>query len=109
MMFLSGILMPIFFGLSLLVDNPGPLLVPLTIFFAALSLMLYARIFGEEIPHVKSQQAQASRLGAMSGNNALPPISNIWANSVGGQQVRTAELVKPPSVTEHTTRLLDQE
>ncbi len=109
LMFLSGILMPIFFGLSILVDNPGPLLVPFTIFFAALSLMLYARIFGEEIPHVKSQQARPTRLGSMSGNNALPPASNIWANSVGGQQVRTAELVKPPSVTEHTTKLLDRD
>ncbi len=108
-MFLSVVLMPIFFGLCILVDGPVPLLIPFTIFFAGLTLMLYARLFGEEIPHVKSQQAQSSTLGSMSGNNGLPLASNIWTNSVGGQQVRTAELVKPPSVTEHTTKLLDQE
>ncbi len=108
-MFLSGILMPIFFGLCFLVDGPVPLFIPFTIFFVGLSLMLYARIFREEIPHVKSQQARPPILGSMSGSNALPPASNIWANSVGGQQMRTAELVRPPSITEHTTKLLDRD
>jgi len=109
LMFLSVVLMPLFLGLSFLVDDPVPLLFPFSIFFTGLSVMLYARIFGEETPHVKSQSAQPSRLGSMSGDNGLPPAFNIWANSVGGQQERTAELVKPLSVTEHTTKLLDSD
>jgi len=45
----------------------------------------------------------------MSGATALPPASNNRMNSAGGQPVRTTELVQPPSVTEHTTKLLDSD
>lgn len=106
LMFLSGVLLPIFFGLSIFDGSPALLLVPLTIFLAGLSLMLYSRIFGEEIPPAKRLQAQPSGLGATLGSSALPPASNIWINNVGGQQVKTAELAQPPSVTEHTTQFL---
>jgi hypothetical protein len=109
LMFLSGVLMPVFFGLCFLVDNPAPLFIPLTIFLAGLSLMLYCRIFSEDISRSKSQPAHPSRLGAMFGGTALPPASNIGMNSVSGQPVRTAELAQPPSVTEHTTKLLDHD
>lgn len=109
LMFLSGVLTPIFFVLGLLVDHPFPLVVPFTIFFAGLSWLLYARIFGEELPPAKSRQGQPSRLGGASGGTALPPAANAGINIMGGQPVRTAELVKPPSVTEHTTKLLDSD
>jgi hypothetical protein len=109
LMFISGVLLPIFFGISLMVDGPGPLIVPFTIFLAGLSLYLYSRIFGEEIAPAKSQTAQPPRLAAMPGGNALPPASNAWAGSVGRQQARTSELAQPPSVTEHTTRFLNND
>lgn len=108
-MFFSGVLMPIFFGLSILFDGPGPLLIPITIFFAGLSLLLYSRIFGEEILPAVNRQARPSRLETPLDSLALPPASGVRVNSVGGQRVRTAELVQPPSVTENTTRLLDSE
>jgi zinc-ribbon domain len=104
-MFLSGALMPIFLAISILIEEPGPLLFPLAIFLAGLTLMLYARIFGEDVPAGKGMLAQSSKSGTMPG--ALPPASNLGMNSVNVQRVRTAELVRPPSVTEHTTRLLD--
>jgi hypothetical protein len=109
LMFLSGVLIPVFFVLSIAAGNPGPLIIPLTIFFVGLSLMLYARLFGEEISPVKGQQAPPYGLGTTSGGSALPPASNIGVHGVGRQQVRTAELAQPPSVTEHTTKLLDNE
>ncbi len=109
LMFMSAVLLPVFFGISLLVDGPGPLIVPFTIFLAGLSLYLYARLFGEELPPAKSQPAQPSRLAAMSGGNALPPASNLWVDSVGRQRARTSELAQPPSVTEHTTKLLNND
>lgn len=112
LMFLSGVLFPVFLALSLAIDEGAPMIVPIIIFFVALTMMLYARLFSEEIPPIKSQQAQTSSLGAMSGSSALPPASNIPLHGLGnfaGQQVRTAELAKPPSVTEHTTKLLDNE
>lgn len=108
-MFLSGVLVPLFFGLSLLVENPAPLLLPFAIFLVGLSIMLYFRIFGEDIQIAKGQQVQPSRLGAMLGNGALPPASGMRMNGISSQRVKTAELAQPPSVTEHTTRLLDAE
>jgi hypothetical protein len=111
-MFLGGALFPLFLGLSIAVDEPGPLIFPVLIFFVGLAMMLYSRLFVEDIPSIQSQQAQTTRFGAMSGASALPPPSNIPIPGPGnfaGQQVRTNELAQPASVTEHTTKLLDQE
>ena len=108
-MFFSAVLLPIFFGLSILVDNPGPMFIPFSVFFSGLSLLLYSRFFVEEVAPAPGRQAQTSRLGTTSDSPYLPPASSIPASSVGGQRVRTAELVTPPSVTENTTKLLDRD
>jgi len=108
LMFLSVVLTPIFMGLSFLFDEATPLLVPFTVFLAGLSLMLYSRLFFEEVPLAKSQ-APPHRLGTAPDSNALPPASNIGMSSISGKQVRTSELAPPPSVTEHTTKLLNNE
>jgi hypothetical protein len=109
LIFLSAVLTPIFLGLSFLFDSPIPLFIPATVFLAGLSLMLYFRLFGEDIPLTGSQQEQPAWLGTMPDNNALSPASGVGISSVGGKQVRTTELAEPRSVTEHTTRLLDVE
>jgi hypothetical protein len=112
LMFLSGVLFPVFLVLSLVIDEGAPLIIPIIIFFVALIMMLYARLFSEAISPIKSQQSQTSVLGAMSGGSALPPASNIPTHGPGnlaGQRVSVAELAQPPSVTEHTTKLLDKE
>ena len=109
LMFLSGVLFPVFLVLSLAIDEGAPMFFPIFIFFVALIMMLYARLFSDAISPVNSQQAQISGLGQMSAVSALPPASNIPMHGFAGQQVRTKELAEPPSVTEHTTRLLDKE
>ena len=112
LMFLSGVLFPVFLVLSLVMDEGAPMIIPVIIFFVALTMMLYARLFGEEISSIKSQQAKTSGLGAMSRNSALPPASNIpmyGPGNLAGQRVRTNDLAQPPSVIEHTTKLLDKE
>jgi hypothetical protein len=112
LMFLSGVLFPVFLVLCLAIDEGAPMIVPILIFFVALTMMLYARLFGEEISPIKSQDAQTSSLGPMSGGSALPPASSIPIHGPGnlsGQRVRTNDLAQPPSVTEHTTKLLDNE
>ena len=108
-MFLSGVLFPVFLVISRAIDEGGPMIIPVTLFFVALTIMLYSRLFVEEISPIKGQRAQPSALGAMSAGSALPPASNIPMHGFAGQQVRTAELAQPPSVTEHTTRLLDKD
>ena len=108
-MFISGVLFPVFLVISLAIDEGGPMSIPITLFFVALAIMLYSRLFFEDISPIKGERAQPSALRAMSAGSALPPASNIPMHGFTGQQVRTAELAQPPSVTEHTTKLLDQE
>lgn len=109
LMFLSAVLVPFCLFLSFLFDEPVPLLFPVTIFLVGLSLMLYSRIFGEEVRSIKGYEVQGSRLGTTFGNNVLPEAPNLMTNRVNAQKVRTSELVQPHSVTEHTTKLLDND
>lgn len=109
LMFISGVLFFIFLVIGLAIDEGAVMIVPFMLFFVSLVIMLYSRFFEEPKP-IKSQQT--SGLGAMSQGSALPPASTIPLHGPGnfaGQQVRTNELVQPPSVTENTTKLLDQE
>jgi hypothetical protein len=108
LMFISGVLLPICFGMAVAFDGPGPLLLPATIFFAGLSILLYSVIFGEDIP-ILSQPTQPARLATMFRNTALPPATNNQMHGVAEHPVRTAELAGPPSVTENTTKLLDRD
>lgn len=107
-LFLSAVLAPLFLGLSFAVDSPEPLFIPFTVFITGLLLMLYSAIFSEDTPAAKSQSTRT--IGQMSSaGGALPPASNLWTTNVEGRRVKTAEIVQPPSVTENTTRLLDDE
>ena len=112
LMFLSGVLFLVFLAISLIVDEGALMIFPIMVFFVALTIMLYARLFGDTTSPISSHQAQPYGLGAMSRAGALPPESSIPMHSPGnlaGQQVRTNELVHPPSVTEHSTKLLDKD
>jgi zinc-ribbon domain len=109
LMFLSGVLFPFFLVLSLLVDDGGLMAIPFILFFVSFVIMIYKRLFSDKTPSENSQDAQTYSLASMSTQSSLPPASNIPMPAVGRQQVRTNELAQPPSVTEHTTRLLDDE
>lgn len=109
LIFFSVVLLPVFIGLGLAVDEPAPLLVPFTVFLAGLTYLLYYLIFGEQTAPAKVQQEPPPRLAPGFGPNALPPGSTVWANNAPASAVRTSELAQPPSVTENTTKLLDKE
>ena len=111
-MFVSGVLLPVFLAISIAVEEGGPMIVPALVFFVGLTIMLYSRLFGEDIPSFESDPSQTSRLAAVSEASALPPAANIPLHNAGDfarPRVRTNELAPRPSVTEHTTKLLDQE
>jgi len=110
LMFFSGVLLPIFIAFSIAVDDPGPLVIPIIVFFVSLVLMLYARLFSDKTVPAQaiSQAAQTSTLGSNPARGSLPPAANIPIPR-SQQHVRTNELAQPPSVTENTTRLLDNE
>jgi hypothetical protein len=110
-MFLSGVLLPVFLALSIAVEEGGPMIFPAVVFFVGLTIMVYSRLFGEDIPSFESDGARTSRLAAASEASALPPAANMPINNAedfARSRVRTNELARP-SVTEHTTKLLDQE
>ena len=100
---------PIFFFFSVLVGEGYPMLIPLTFFLIGLSMMLYSRIFAEETPYIGGQQAEASGLGARFRRSALSAEPNNIMSSGDERQVITSDSIKPPSVTEHTTKLLDRD
>jgi len=119
LMFFSGVLVPVFLVISLVFDEGAPLLFPLIVFFVSLVMMLYARLFLDKnarvspgtldsVAALNSHAAQTSALRSTPALGALPQ-ANTPINSAARQQVRTNELAQPPSVTENTTRLLDNE
>ena len=107
LMFFSVVLLPIFLAISLAVDEGGPMAIPVILFFVSLVMMLYARLFSEKTTPAINQAARTAVLDAISARASLPPPTSIPI--AGRQQVRTNELAQPPSVTENTTRLLDNE
>jgi len=105
--FFSAAAFPLFLLMSIGIDEPGPLFLPLIVFFAAGIWMLYARLFMDDAPQT-NQSPQPSALGPTpTARVSLPPPTAM--PDIGRQRVRTNELVQMPSVTEHTTKLLDNE
>ena len=103
LMFLAGVLLPICFGVALLVDEPGPLLLPLMIFFGGLVWALYCRLFVDDKPSLKTTlPAQMYR----PQNEYLPPAQMSPPPALRAREPNTAEIIQPPSVTEYTTNLL---
>ena len=101
-MFVSGVLLPIFIGLALLIDEGAPVVFPLLIFFAGMVWALYCRLFADDRPRVKTQlPAHLHR-----PNEYLPPAQVNPAPVLRAREPNTAEIVQPPSVTEYTTNLL---
>ena len=109
MMFFAGALFPIFLVMSIAEEHPGPLALPFVVFFISLAWMLYARLFSDTYAKRELPTSQTSVLGPNPTRSTLPPPINVPMPGVGRHQVRTNELAERPSVTENTTRLLDNE
>lgn len=105
LIFFSLVSLPVFFALSFINDSPGPLLPPALAFLAGLTLVLYAWIFGEDLLPTK-QEAKSPFFGgiASSPNVLLQPGSS--RGELRAARANTAEIIRPPSITEHTTKLL---
>jgi hypothetical protein len=113
LMFFSGVLIPVFLVISLVIDEGAPMIFPFMLFFVALVMMLYARLFSDNTnlandPSLSNAAAQTSALPSSSTRTSLPPAANMPLPTAGRHEVRTNELARP-SVTENTTRLLDNE
>ena len=107
-MFFAAVLFPLFLVIGLAEDHPGPLLVPLMFFFAGLAVVAYARLFIEETAPVKNRWWRKD-LNQAADRPALGAPQFVPASSFNQQRANTAEMVRPPSVTENTTTLLDKD
>lgn len=87
-------------------------LLPLVILSCGLMRILYAMIFQEDTQRKKKQEHPlrniANQLGAATLSTALPPSQTVPVSVLRARRMDTAEMVHSPSVTEHTTKLLDE-
>src|SRR6185369_1258450 len=111
LLFIMMVLTP----MTMLLGNQGKFLIPMFL-MAGLMRILYAVIFQEAVPRKKQQQLNTlsdvapntiDQLGAAT-RGTLPPAKNIPVTAFNARRVDTREMVKTPSVTEHTTKLLNQ-
>lgn len=109
LMFFSGVLFFVCLAISIASEEGAFMAFPFLLFFVSLALMLYARLFSDPNPRVLKQAAQPVAFGSTPVRGSLPPGATLPMPGVGRQHVRTNELAQPPSVTENTTRLLDNE
>jgi hypothetical protein len=122
MLFLSGaIVVPILGVLSSFAPSSTFLeilvaLAAIICFVGGLLRMLYAAVFEEGAPHRMIPGVRpyvpaampAPQFGRPVQHSALPPPSAQTSPPWRSRPI-TSELATPPSVTEHTTRLLDKE
>jgi len=112
LLFISMVFMPL---ITLIGKGPGEFL-PMIFLMAGLMRILYAVIFQEGAPRKTKQNNSLSyispitteQLGAAPPAPALPPSQGVPASVFNARRMDTAEMVSPPSVTEHTTKLLDE-
>jgi hypothetical protein len=105
-LFFSLVAFPITLGIAIAVDGPEALIFPFTIFLAGALWMLYYRLFGDDTP-IAPPQYVPPQLGTTPPRSALPAP---YENSVAGLYTparNTADMMEKPSVTETTTKLLD--
>lgn len=112
MVFWSVVLFPFFFAFAIAADSPGPLVVPFTLFFLGIMQTIYARLFGEHmLPSRRERRKQAEVNPPYVPPTALPPTQAAHVTPPSFRhRADTSEFVTPPtSVTENTTRLLDDQ
>lgn len=113
LLFIAMCLLP----LSTVIGDGWGEMIPLIFVMAGLMRMLYARIFLEGAPshtqHRALTQASANRIEGAS-TVALPPaqcapVSDFQASrGVTKEMIEAKEMIDVPSVTEHTTELLNK-
>lgn len=103
-LFASIVSFPVIFAFAIAAGTPGPLAVTGLLFLLGVSRMIYARLFEDEFP----QLAAPLPLVAAPPSAAALPSYRAPVSFAPPRGATTGELQAPPSVTEHTTNLLDR-
>jgi zinc-ribbon domain len=112
LLFISMVFMP----LINLIGKPQGEFLPMIFLMAGLMRILYAVIFQEGAPRKKKQDSSlpyvapvtTDQLGTEARGSALPPSRSVPVSAFSARGMDTSEMVSTPSVTEHTTKLLDE-
>jgi hypothetical protein len=108
LLFIAMCLLPL---AQLLGDRGGEVL-PLMFLMAGMMRMLYAWIFQEGAPSQRRALTYAppNRIEQVgpAGNRALPEAQGVPVTDFQPSRGVTKEMANPPSVTEHTTKLLNE-
>jgi hypothetical protein len=120
MMLIGTVIVPVLAIINSFAIGPSilDLLVPIAAvicFAGGLMRILYALLFEQNTPEVKRDlpayvsTVTPAQLNAGLRTSALPPMQSTPASDFMPRRANTAELVSPPSVTENTTKLLDED
>lgn len=107
-MFFCAVLLPAAALLAFEGDAPGPLLLVLTGGLAGLAWFIFSWLFNDNVLPV-GKRARRKDLSADPDRPALGAAQFTPAPVFNQQRANTAEIYQPPSVTENTTKLLDND
>ena len=108
LMFICAVLLPAAALLAFEDDAPGPLLLVCTTFLAGLAWLVYSWLFSDDVLPVGKDAARKD-LAAPGDRPALGAPQFTPAPLFNRQRANTAEIYQPPSVTENTTKFLDED
>ena len=95
--------------LSVFVIGHPELFVPLTsgvLFLSGILRIVYAYMF-EQVVQGQASPTQRAELDTSAGDYKLSPAQTRFVPGLDTRRVNTAEMINSPSVTEHTTKLLN--
>ena len=111
LLFIAMVFMP----LITLIGKPRGDFLPMIFLMAGLMRILYAVIFQEGAPRKKQDTAlhdvgpiTTDQLDTAARGSALPPPQSVPVSVFSARGMDTSEMVSPASVTEHTTKLLEE-
>lgn len=111
---LASLVLTVLLGLLTAMDDDFAvlLLLPVLCFVLGFVQVLYGVFLADRRAARRMKQAQRVmpvQLNTPPARPELPAPRAVPVESFSGQRVETAEMVQPASVTENTTRLLDEE
>lgn len=110
LVFISIVIAIFFFIIALFTNTPQMLVFPFFLFVIGAAMIVYKLLFGEK-PNVSTGETfyKSKNLNRFDAPNELPPVQTEPVTFYESPRRKTGELVQPPSVTEPTTKLLEQE
>jgi hypothetical protein len=112
LLFISMVFMP----LITLIGKPRGDFLPMIFLMAGLMRILYAVIFQKGAPRKRKQDSAlldvspitTDQLGTAARGSALPTSESVPVSGFSARGMDTSEMVSRASVTEHTTKLLEE-